>query len=99
MVAVLAGLPSVPGTTITRFCSSSLQSTRMAFHAIRAGEGDVFVSAGVESASRLDRGASDHRPIIVELSAATVPATAPGLTAASTAIPAAPAAAAGGGTH
>ena len=60
VVAVLAGLPSVPGTTITRFCSSSLQSTRMAFHAIRAGEGDVFVSAGVESASRLDRGASDE---------------------------------------
>ncbi|AWD24813.1 acetyl-CoA C-acetyltransferase [Micrococcus luteus] len=60
VVAVLAGLSSVPGTTITRFCSSSLQSTRMAFHAIRAGEGDVFVSAGVESASRLDRGASDE---------------------------------------
>ena len=46
VVAVLLGLDTVPGTTVTRYCSSSLQTTRMAFHAIKAGEGDVFVSAG-----------------------------------------------------
>ena len=51
-VAVLAGLDGLPGATINRFCSSSLQTTRMAMHAIRAGEGDVFVSAGVECVSR-----------------------------------------------
>ena len=49
IVAVLLGLDGVPGTTVNRYCSSSLQTTRMAFHAIKAGEGDVFVSAGVES--------------------------------------------------
>ncbi len=53
--ALLAGLPdTVPGTTVNRFCASSLQTTRMAFHAIRAGEGDVYVSAGVESISQVD---------------------------------------------
>jgi acetyl-CoA C-acetyltransferase len=52
VVAVLLGLDTVPGTTVTRCCSSSLQSTRMALHAIRAGEGDVFISAGVEAISR-----------------------------------------------
>ncbi len=52
-VASLAGLPdSVPGTTVNRFCASSLQSIRMAFHAIAAGEGDVFVAGGVESVTR-----------------------------------------------
>jgi acetyl-CoA C-acetyltransferase len=52
-IAALAGLPdTVPGTTVNRFCSSSLQTTRMAFHAIKAGEGDTFVAAGVESISR-----------------------------------------------
>ncbi|MEU1268269.1 acetyl-CoA C-acetyltransferase [Streptomyces sp. NPDC005799] len=51
-VAVQLGLDMVPGTTVNRFCSSSLQTTRMALHAIRAGEGDVFVSAGVECVSR-----------------------------------------------
>src|SRR5690606_37964925 len=45
VVAVMLGLDTVPGATITRYCSSSLQTTRMAFHAIKAGEGDVFVSA------------------------------------------------------
>jgi acetyl-CoA C-acetyltransferase len=49
----------VPGTTITRYCSSSLQTTRMAMHAIKAGEGDVFVSAGVEMVSRYVKGNSD----------------------------------------
>ena len=51
-VAILAGM-NVPGTTITRYCSSSLQTTRMAAHAILSGEGEVFLSVGVESVSRL----------------------------------------------
>jgi len=52
-IALLAGLPdSVPGTSVNRFCASSLQTIRMAFHAIKAGEGDVFVAGGVESVSR-----------------------------------------------
>ena len=52
--ALLAGLPeTVPGTTVNRFCASSLQTIRMAFHAIRAGEGDAFVAAGVESTSQV----------------------------------------------
>jgi acetyl-CoA C-acetyltransferase len=54
-VALLAGLPeTVPGTTVNRFCASSLQTIRMAFHAIKAGEGDVYVAAGVESISQVD---------------------------------------------
>ena len=52
----------IPGTTITRYCSSSVQSTRMAFHAIKAGEGDIFISAGVETVSRFAKGTSDHLP-------------------------------------
>lgn len=52
-IALLAGLPdTVPGTTVNRFCSSSLQTIRMAFHAIKAGEGDTYVAGGVESVSR-----------------------------------------------
>ncbi|WP_406181637.1 acetyl-CoA C-acetyltransferase [Streptomyces canus] len=51
-VAVQLGLDEVPGTTVNRFCSSSLQTARMAFHAVKAGEGHVFVSAGVECVSR-----------------------------------------------
>ncbi|RPF20411.1 acetyl-CoA C-acetyltransferase [Myceligenerans xiligouense] len=62
IVAVLLGWDSVPGATVTRYCSSSLQTTRMAFHAIKAGEGDVFVSAGVESVSGMDIGSSDLIP-------------------------------------
>ncbi|HEY6797400.1 MAG TPA: acetyl-CoA C-acetyltransferase [Kineosporiaceae bacterium] len=62
VVAVLLGYDTLPGTTITRYCSSSLQTTRMAFHAIRAGEGGVFVSAGVETVSRFGRGTSDSWP-------------------------------------
>ncbi|MDD6791942.1 MAG: acetyl-CoA C-acyltransferase, partial [Thermobifida fusca] len=62
VVAVQLGLDSVPGTTITRYCSSSLQTTRMAFHAIKAGEGDVFISAGVEMVSRFTKGNSDTLP-------------------------------------
>src|SRR2546423_6245091 len=53
--ALLAGLPeTVPGTTVNRFCASSLQTIRMAFHAIRAGEGDAYVAAGGESVSQVD---------------------------------------------
>jgi len=59
VVAILAGLDNVPGTTVTRYCSSSLQTLRMAMHAIRAGEGDVFVAAGVETVSRFVAGTSD----------------------------------------
>jgi acetyl-CoA C-acetyltransferase len=62
VVAVLLGLDDLPGTTVCRYCSSSLQTTRMAFHAIRAGEGDVFISAGVEMVSRLAKGSSDSLP-------------------------------------
>jgi acetyl-CoA C-acetyltransferase len=62
VVAVLLGLDDVPGTTVTRYCSSSLQTTRMAFHAIKAGEGDVFISAGVETVSRFVKGNSDSLP-------------------------------------
>ncbi|GLW07322.1 acetyl-CoA acetyltransferase [Microtetraspora sp. NBRC 13810] len=62
VVTVLLGLDQVPGTTVTRYCSSSLQTTRMAFHAIKAGEGDVYVSAGVECVSRFAKGSSDSLP-------------------------------------
>ena len=62
IVSVLLGHDSVPGATITRYCSSSVQTTRMAFHAIKAGEGDVFISAGVETVSRFAKGTSDHIP-------------------------------------
>ena len=62
VVATLLGLDGLPGATVTRYCSSSLQTTRMAFHAIKAGEGDIFVSAGVEMVSRFARGNSDSLP-------------------------------------
>jgi acetyl-CoA C-acetyltransferase len=62
VVAILLGYDTVPGTTITRYCSSSLQTTRMAFHAIKAGEGDVYVSAGVETVSQFAKGSSDSLP-------------------------------------
>ncbi len=62
VAALLAGLESVPGVTVNRYCSSSLQTIRMAAHAIRAGEGDVFVAAGVETVSRYRHGASDTGP-------------------------------------
>jgi acetyl-CoA C-acetyltransferase len=62
VVGVLLGLDDVPGTTVNRYCSSSLQSTRMAYHAIKAGEGDVFISAGVECVSRFVKGSSDGLP-------------------------------------
>jgi len=62
VVAVLLGYDRLPGTTVTRYCSSSVQTTRMAFHAIKAGEGDAFISAGVETVSRFVHGSSDGWP-------------------------------------
>ncbi|MBV1894479.1 MAG: acetyl-CoA C-acetyltransferase [Ilumatobacteraceae bacterium] len=62
MAAALAGLGPVPGVTVNRYCSSSLQTIRMAAHAIKAGEGDCFISAGVETVSRYAYGASDTAP-------------------------------------
>jgi acetyl-CoA C-acetyltransferase len=62
VVAVQLGHDQLPGCTITRYCSSSLQTTRMALHAIRAGEGEVFISAGVECVSRSVHGTSDGMP-------------------------------------
>ncbi|MEZ0051550.1 acetyl-CoA C-acetyltransferase [Mycobacterium sp. MAA66] len=61
-VAVELGYDFMPGTTVNRYCSSSLQTTRMAFHAIKAGEGDAFISAGVETVSRFGIGAADGAP-------------------------------------
>ena len=62
IVAVQMGMDHLPGCTITRYCSSSLQTSRMALHAIKAGEGDVFISAGVETVSRFAKGNSDSLP-------------------------------------
>ena len=72
---MLLGLDTVPGATVNRYCSSSLQTTRMAFHAIKAGEGDAFISAGVETVSRFGNGFSDipgtENPILAEAIART----------------------------
>jgi acetyl-CoA C-acetyltransferase len=62
VAAILAGMPDVPGVTVNRYCSSSLQAIRMAAHAIKAGEGDVFIAAGVETVSRFQFGAADTGP-------------------------------------
>ncbi len=62
VVSILLGYDFLPGTTITRYCSSSLQTTRMAFHAIKTGEGDAYISAGVEMVSRYIKGNSDSLP-------------------------------------
>jgi len=62
IVAVMAGLEGVPGVTVNRYCSSSLQTVRMATHAIRAGEGDCFIAAGAESCSHFDKGNADRVP-------------------------------------
>jgi acetyl-CoA C-acetyltransferase len=62
IVNVLNGMDQVPAATVTRYCASSVQTTRMAFHAIKAGEGDIFVSAGVETVSRFGKGTSDSWP-------------------------------------
>jgi acetyl-CoA C-acetyltransferase len=78
VAALLAGLPDVPGVTVNRYCSSSLQTIRMAAHAIRAGEGDVFVAAGVETVSRYAYGAADtgpHNALFADAEARTVERT------------------------
>jgi acetyl-CoA C-acetyltransferase len=62
VAGILAGLPDAPGTTVNRYCSSSLQTIRMAAHAIKAGEGDVFVAGGVETVSRFMNGMADGGP-------------------------------------
>lgn len=82
VVAVELGYDHLPGCTVTRYCASSLQTTRMAFHAIKAGEGDVFISGGVETVSRYAKGSSDswpdtHNPLFADAEARTV-ATAAG---------------------
>ncbi|MFF5533946.1 acetyl-CoA C-acetyltransferase [Streptomyces cinerochromogenes] len=75
IVAVQMGMDHLPGCTITRYCSSSLQTSRMALHAIKAGEGDVFVSAGVEMVSSYRNGSSDmpgtYNPLFAEAQART----------------------------
>ncbi|WEV27425.1 acetyl-CoA C-acetyltransferase [Streptomyces sp. 71268] len=76
IVAVQLGMDHLPGCTITRYCASSLQTSRMALHAIKAGEGDVFVSAGVETVSRSVNGSSDgmpgtHNPLFADAEART----------------------------
>jgi len=62
IVAIQAGMATVPGVTVNRYCSSSLMSIRMAAHAIKAGEGDVFIAAGVETVSRFMSGMADSGP-------------------------------------
>jgi len=62
VISSLAGFDDIPGVTVNRYCSSSLQTIRMAFHAIKAGEGDCFVAGGVETVSRYASGASDLAP-------------------------------------
>jgi acetyl-CoA C-acetyltransferase len=75
--ALLAEMPHVPGTTVNRFCASSLQTIRMAYHAIRAGEGDVFVAAGVESITQVDGYPKDseelHPKLTGEIANAYIP--------------------------
>ncbi|MGW7317081.1 acetyl-CoA C-acetyltransferase [Streptomyces sp. NPDC054865] len=76
IVAVQMGMDHLPGLTVTRYCSSSLQTSRMALHAIKAGEGDVFISAGVETVSRFVNGSSDgmagtHNPFFADAEART----------------------------
>src|SRR6476661_3129844 len=81
VVAVLLGHDHLAGTTVNRYCSSSLQTTRMAFHAIKAGEGDAFISAGVETVSRFPKGSSDgwpdsHNPLFTDAEERSVNAAA-----------------------
>jgi acetyl-CoA C-acetyltransferase len=83
VVAVAAGMTEVPGVTVNRYCSSSLQTVRMATHAIRAGEGDCFIAAGAESCSHFDKGNADRvpdtkNPLFAEAMARTEARSAPG---------------------
>ncbi|MEO6510781.1 MAG: acetyl-CoA C-acetyltransferase [Nocardioides sp.] len=76
VVNILNDMDDVPAATITRYCASSVQTTRMAFHAIKAGEGDAFISAGVETVSRFAKGSSDswpdtHNPVFADAEART----------------------------
>lgn len=78
IVAIQAGMANVPGVTINRYCSSSLMSIRMAEHAIKAGDGDVFVAAGVETVSRFLNGMADsgpHNPLYAAAEARTAERT------------------------
>jgi acetyl-CoA C-acetyltransferase len=80
VAAVMLGYDHLPGTTVTRYCSSSLQTTRMAFHAIKAGEGDAFISAGTECVSRYAKGSSDswpdtHNPVFADAEGRTAKTT------------------------
>jgi len=74
-VAVLSGMDHLPGVTVNRYCSSSLQTTRMAFHAIKAGEGHAYISAGVETVSRFGNGWADEpaaqNPVFADAQALT----------------------------
>ena len=84
VVNVLNDMDDVPAATVTRYCASSVQTTRMAFHAIKAGEGDVFVSAGVETVSRFGAGTSDswpntHNPAFADAEGRTVEAAQGGV--------------------
>ena len=74
VAAVLAGLDDVPGATVNRYCSSSLMTIRMAAHAIKAGDGDVFVAGGVETASRFPFGMADgpKNPVFTDAEAHSV---------------------------
>jgi acetyl-CoA C-acetyltransferase len=83
VVSVMLGYDHLPGCTVTRYCASSLQTTRMAFHAIKAGEGDVFISAGVETVSRYAKGSADswpdtHNPLFADAEARTATVAASG---------------------
>ena len=85
VVAVELGYDFLPGVTVNRYCSSSLQTTRIAFHAIKAGEGSAFISAGVETVSRFAKGTSDgwpdsHNPLFADAEARTAAAAADGAT-------------------
>ncbi|MBL7497534.1 acetyl-CoA C-acetyltransferase [Frankia sp. CNm7] len=76
VTAVTLGYDFLAGTTVNRYCSSSVQSTRMAYHAIKAGEGDVFISAGVEMVSNFGLGSADnlpgtHNPLFADAEART----------------------------
>jgi len=74
IVAIQAGMANVPGVTINRYCSSSLMSIRIAAQAIKAGEGDVFIAAGVETVSRFLNGMADsgpHNPLYADAEART----------------------------
>src|ERR1700761_1808417 len=83
VVAVELGHDFLPGPTVNRYCSSSLQTSRMAFHAIKAGEGDVYISAGVETVSRYGKGSADgwpdtHNPLYAEAEQRTAKAAESG---------------------